>query len=223
MVRQPRRNTLMPPESDEPNARGPARRPPGTAAILTSAEEAEVRLRVAYAHAVNAMGEKATRQILQELQKKPHGRPKGTTDQGRDDLLLHLYDWGGLYNEDRLEPGKGTARQIGENLHKICPGMYGNSAKAISAQVLRLVNRRAVEDAARRAELREEAGAVRPNLPDPPSARRPSQGPGVGDRPWRPRTKRSSLHASRRRDREWLVADWLSARRSAAPLTVPSS
>jgi transposase len=33
----------------------------------------------------------------------------------------------------------------------------------------------------------------------------------VGDRPWRPRTKRSSLHASLRRDRAWLVADWLSA------------
>ena len=46
---------------------------------------------------------------------------------------------------------------------------------------------------------------------------------GVGDRPWRVRTKRSSLHTSLRRDRAWLVADWLSARRSAALLTVPSS
>ena len=35
---------------------------------------------------------------------------------------------------------------------------------------------------------------------------------GVGDRPWRVRAKRSSLHASRRRDKAWLVADWLSAR-----------
>src|SRR6476469_9639736 len=46
---------------------------------------------------------------------------------------------------------------------------------------------------------------------------------GVGDRPRLALTKRSSLHASLRRDRAWLVADWLSARRSAAPLTVPMS
>ena len=31
------------------------------------------------------------------------------------------------------------------------------------------------------------------------------------------------MQTSLRRDRVWLVADWLSARRSAAPLTVPSS
>jgi hypothetical protein len=46
---------------------------------------------------------------------------------------------------------------------------------------------------------------------------------GVGDRPWRARTKRSSVHVSFKRARAWLAADWLSARRSAAPLTARSS
>jgi hypothetical protein len=45
----------------------------------------------------------------------------------------------------------------------------------------------------------------------------------VGESPCGARTNSSSPHASRSRARAWLVADWLSASRSAARLTLPRS
>jgi hypothetical protein len=49
---------------------------------------------VAYEIAVIMMGgEKTVSRFLMALQKKPRGRPKGSTDPEGDQILLAFYDW----------------------------------------------------------------------------------------------------------------------------------
>jgi hypothetical protein len=108
-------------------------------------EAAKLQLRVAYEIAVIMMGERAVSRFLMVLQKKPRGRPKGSTDPKRDQIVLAFYDW--LEARPDQLGSRRPPQWIGQYLHQTHPRQFGNSANAIATKVKRLVKQRAREHA----------------------------------------------------------------------------
>ena len=116
------------------------------AAKLQLRKAAELQLRVAYKIAVMMMGgEKTVGRFLMALQKKPRGRPKGSTDPEGDQILLAFYDW--LEARPDQLGSRRPPQWIGQYLHQTHPRQFGNSANAIVIKVKRLVKQRAREHA----------------------------------------------------------------------------
>lgn len=109
------------------------------AAFERNRAETREMIAACFRKAIRQVGETEARRVWHEVAKRRGGKPKGTGDKDRDEVLLLLYDaWVRRY-PDRKSWG---VAYVASHLEEKFPGKYGLSESAIAMQLRRLLRKR---------------------------------------------------------------------------------